>query len=430
MLKNTIVTLGIISSFSIYHIASADEYHYDSFLDFLEQTQIHGDIRSYYFTRDYTNPNVLDQSAYSLGGNIRFLTAPFLTGFQVGGAYYTAQSLGLNNKNPKKVDVTLPGNDIGVLGQIYLQYHITPLLIRVGDQMINTPWMPSGDSRIIPATYQGIYAVWTPITDWSFTGLRMFQFKGRPADEFSATNLYNPENVGGSPISKLNGTTDNGAWGFGANYAHGPINSETWYYQFLDFGNLIYDNTQYNFNFRPDIQPLIAAQVFKEYGDGDNILQQVSTGKADAGGYGLLAGLVFYNAKFTAGFNQIFSDGDAFKNGDIVSPYTTGYADDPLYSTSMIAGLIEKSSGEAYKLTASYAALQKDLLLSVSFAQYFTEPQVKDTDETDFDVSYSFAHWPNKFLKDLSIRNRLGIQTGDPNKGTFYYNRVMLQYSF
>ena len=201
-------------------------------------------------------------------------------------------------------------------------------------------------------------------------------------------------------------------------------------YQFLDFGKLIYNNTQYNFNNNPNIQPIIGAQVFAETGDGDNILQKVSSGAADSSGYGLLAGLVFYNAKLTAGFNQIFSDGDAYKNGDLVSPYTSGYADDPLYTTSMIAGLVEKSSGKAYKLTASYGAFQKDLLLAVSFAQYFTEPQVSDTDETDFDVSYSFNHFPWPYLKGLSIRNRLGIQTGDPVKGTFYYNRVMLQYSF
>lgn len=429
MIRKIILIISIAIIIFPIQFSQAEDYHYDSFLDFLEKTQTDGDIRSYYFTRDYTNPDVLDQSAFSLGGNIRFLTAPVLSGFQIGAAYYTAQSLGLNSSNPAKVDQTLPGNDIGVLGQAYIQYQTAPLFIRAGDQLINTPWMAAGDSRMIPATYRGIYGTWTPGKDWTITALRMFEFKSRVADRFSQTNLYNPANLGTS-ITGLGDTTDQGAWGFGASYKINSFNSEIWGYQFLDYGKLLYNNNQYNFMINPTFQPLIGAQVFAETGDGDNILQQVSTGKADSKGYGLLAGLVFYNAKLTASFNQIFTSNGAYKNGDIVSPYTTGYADDPLYTTSMIAGLVEKSAGDAYKLTASYAALQKDLILSVSFAQYFTQPQFVDTDETDFDVSYSLTHYSNKYLKNLSIRNRLGIQTGDPAKGTFYYNRVMLQYSF
>jgi len=401
----------------------------NDFLDFLEKTQINGDIRSYYFTRDYTNPNVEDQSAYSLGGNIRVLTAPFLSGFQLGAAYYTAQSLGLNSDDPTKVDQTLPGNDIGVLGQAYIQYQHKPILIRVGDQLINTPWMPAGDSRMIPATYRGIYSVWTPDSHWTVTGLRMTEFKSRVADDFSATNLYNPDNKG-TPIAGLDDTTDQGAWAAGVSYTQSSFTSEVWAYQFLDFGKLFYNNNQYTFNLNSNFKPIVGAQLFKETGDGDNILQDVSSGKADSSGYGLLAGLAAYNAKLTVGYNQIFSSSDAYKNGDIVSPYTSGYADDPLYTTSMIAGLVEKSSGEAVKVTGSYSMLDSALLMSTSFARYFTEPEVDDTNETDFDVTYSFLHSPDKYLRGLSIRNRLGIQTGDPNKGTFYYNRVMLQYSF
>ena len=222
MLKKIFV---VVSALLICQLASAED-SYNDLLDFFEKTQINGDIRSYYFTRDYSNPDAVDQSAYSLGGNIRILTAP-LFGFQVGAAYYTAQSLGLNSKNQAEVDRTLPGNDIGVLGQLYIQYKGGPIFLRVGDQLINTPWMPAGDSRIIPATYQGVYGVWTPDQNWTFTGLRMIAFKSRVADSFSETNLYNPDNFG-TAIPKLDDTTDQGAWGIGANYNSGPFNSETW----------------------------------------------------------------------------------------------------------------------------------------------------------------------------------------------------------
>lgn len=406
------VIASTISILSIQTPAIAED---NPLLEYFEKTQVNGDIRSYYFTRDYTNPDLLNQSAYSLGGDIRFLTAP-IYGFQVGAAYYTAQSLGLNSDNPEKVDQTLPGNDIGVLGQAYIQYQISPLLLRVGDQLINTPWMSAGDSRMIPATYRGVYSVWTPMPNWTITGLRMFEFKSRIADSFSATNLYNVD------------STDHGDWAFGANYHSKALSSELWAYQFMDFGKLFYSNSQYTFNEKSPWQPLVGLQLFKETGDGDNVLQQVSSGKADSQGYGLLTGLSYDHAKLTVGYNQIFSASGAYKNGDIVSPYTTGYADDPLFTTSMIGGLVEKSSGQAAKITASYAAFQNDLLLSTSFAHYITDPEVPNTDETDLDVTYSFNHV--QYLKGLSVRERLGVQTGDPAKGTFYYNRIMLQYSF
>ncbi|MBS0350006.1 MAG: OprD family outer membrane porin [Proteobacteria bacterium] len=429
MLKKLLTVSLFLVAFGVACPSLAEDDTNDPFLEWLEKTQIDGDIRSYYFTRDYTNPDLLNQSAYSLGGNLRFITAPFLQGFQIGAAYYTAQSLGLNSDNPVQVDQTLPGKDIGVLGQAYIQYTRAPFFIRAGDQIITTPWIAPGDSRIIPASYRAVYATWAPLPDLIFTGLRVFEFKSRVADDFSKTNLYNPENLG-TPIAKLDDQTNQGAWAVGGSYHWRNLNSQLWFYQFLDYGKLIYDENQLVIPVNPAFSPLLGAQAFNESGDGDNVLAQVSSGKANSAGYGLLGGFVLYNAKVTLGFNQILTSSGAFKNGDVVSPYTTGYADDPLFTTSMIAGLIEKSAGKAYKITGSYAALQKDWLFSVSYAQYFTEPQVPNTDETDFDVTYLFDHCPYSYLRHLSIRDRLGIQTGDPSKGTFYYNRVMLQYSF
>ena len=142
---------------------------YDEIVHFLDQTTIDGDIRSYYFSRNFREVpsefNDPSQAAYSLGGNIRILTAPVLGGFQAGAALYTAQDLGLNSDNPKHVDQTLPGDNITVLGQLYLQYKRGDFLIRGGDQLINTPWMGPSDSRMIPATYRGVYGTFNTLPE-------------------------------------------------------------------------------------------------------------------------------------------------------------------------------------------------------------------------------------------------------------------------
>ncbi len=441
MLTNRIL-LVILSSMSIFLVslvskaegdAAPTNANVNSIEEFFDRMQTNGDLRSYYFTRDYTNPDVTNQASYSLGGNMRILTPPVYD-FQIEAAYYTAQSMGLNSDNFTQLDPTLPGNDIGVLGQAYLQYHRGSFLIRAGDQLINTPWLAAGDSRMIPATYRGIYSEWTPNSNWMITGMRILSFKSRVEDEFSRTNLYNPQNFG-TPIKALDDRTDNGAWALGINYHTQDWMTSVWGYQFLDFAKLLYGDTQYVFHVDWHLHPLLGSQVFGETGDGNNILEEVSSGKASSAGYGLLTGFTYHldgfsydSFRLTLGFNQIFSNKDAFKNGDIVSPYTTGYADDPLFTTSMIAGLVEKSSGEALKVQGTYFALDKDLSISSSFARYFTQPEVPNTNETDLDIIYAFNH--THYLHGFSIRDRFGVLTGDPTKGTFYYNRVMLQYSF
>lgn len=402
---------------------------FDEIASYLEQTTIDGDLRSYYFIRDYTAPNTINQTAYSLGGNIRILTAPVLGGLQFGAALYTAQPLDLNSDNPKAVDQTLPGKPITVLGQAYVQYQHSDFLIRAGDQLINTPWLGPSDSRMIPATYRGIYGSWKPNGQWEFDALRVFEFKGRTADGFSATNLYNPENTGGTPIAGLEGTTDDGAQAVGAIYKNAGLSAELWGYQFFDFAKLAYGDFQYTFKNNNGFHPIVGAQVLTEGGDGDNVLADVSSGSAHANAIGAIAGIENQDLRLTLAYNNVFSHEGAYKNGDIVSPYTTGYATDPLYTTSMIAGLAEKGPGSAYKLSGTYFAFHKKLALTTSYARYYTMPFTANTAETDFDVTY-FPFLENKHLKGLSIRNRLGVMTGDPSKGTFCYDRIMLQYSF
>ncbi len=399
----------------------------DAIQDFWNDTKITGEVRSYYFTRDYSKPGKIRQSAYSLGGDLDLLTGSFFGGFRIGAAVYTAQSLGLNSDDALHVDSTLPGKSINALGQAYLQYSRGAFLIRGGDQLINTPWLNAADSRMIPETYRGFLGTFTPNKDLTFTAFRIYEFKSRVANDFSATNVYNPENQG-MPIAKLGTTTNDGAQAMGVHYKTEVIDTQLWGYQFLDYAKLFYTDVQYTFKNKSAINPLIAAQFLTETGDGNNTLNQVSTGKANSTGYGALVGVEVPSAKITFAYNRIIPSTGAFNNGDVVSPYTL--TSDPLYTTSMIAGLVDKTVGDAWKIAGTAYAFEKQLQLMASYAKYYTKPYLPDTAEADFDVTYTFKKSRYKFLHGLSIRNRLGVMTGDPTRGTFCYNRLMLQYSF
>lgn len=399
---------------------------YESWYDFVRQTSIDGKLRAYYFTRNHlAAPN---QSAFAIGGQINVLTAP-LYGFSVGTSFYTAQNLGLNNPNPIFVDPTVPGQAVSVMGQGFLQFKFRQLLLRGGYQLIDTPWLGPSDSRVIPATYYGLYGTFSPIESLTFTALRIFDFKGWTANTFSPTNLYNTNNLGGTPIPTLGTTPNRGTLALGAttHLKEMGVNAQAWYYQFYDFANMFYVEGNYHMPKNSWlVRPIVGIQALNETASGSNLIDKATGKSVGSNVLGALLGIENEWGSLTVAYNTIPQNASLFRGGDIVSPYTSGYATDPLYTTSMKAGLIEKGAGQAYKATATIFLLEKQLRIITSYGLYYTNPIINNTREFDFDVTYFFTG-P---LKGLSIRNRLGVLNGVVETGQLINNRIMLQYEF
>jgi hypothetical protein len=412
----SVILLGLVATAS-----SAAE----SIDNFVENIKISGKLRMYDFTRNYATPNLPQQTAFALGGNINLLTPDlYFKGLQADVDFYTAHTLlGLNSSNPALVDRTL-GESINVLGQAYLQYGYHDFLVKAGRQIIDTPWINPSDSRMIPNSYQGVYVSYQPIKSVKLTALRLFEFKDRISDSFSDINLYNPEAMG-DVIPKLADVRDRGAAAIGGEYKNKNLDSQLWYYQFYDFSKLVYADGEYDFTPCSAITPFVGAQVLRETADGRNYIAHFTGDSVDSSAYGLLLGVKNNYFKLSMGYNRIFEDNSSFKHGDIISPYTAGYATDPLYTTSMIAGLVEKGAGDAIKASGSLFLLDKKLTLTGSYAKYFV-PNNNNTQEINGDVKYSF----DGKLKGFSVRDRVGVLYNDVRLGRFIYNRVMLEYAF
>lgn len=393
---------------------------------FLPPFPIHfdGDIRSYYFTREYSDPAVDNQSAFSLGGKINALTDEFWHGFKIGGTLYTAQSLGLDSDSPLRQDKSLPGSPVTVLGQSFGQYQNQFILARLGNQIVKTSWLNDADSRMIPAAYQGLYVAVTPLPGWDLVGMRMISFKGRTNSHFTKTNLYDEEDRG-TPVLKLDNKTDIGSLNFGSTYEYKDIlHAHAWFYHFYNYANLAYADVKYTLETNSKVTPLAGLQLGNEWNDGSEILNSAGQGNTQAQIIGALIGIKALDGKISLGVNYLPKHNGAFGNGDVVSPYTSGYISDPLYTTSMIAGLVEKAAGTAFKITAEYNFFDKALNVIATYAKYNTQPYLHNTDETDLDVTFR----PTGLFKHLSIRNRIGFLNGNQHLGHFVYNRVMLQY--
>jgi hypothetical protein len=120
----------------------------------------------------------------------------------------------------------------------------------------------------------------------------------------------------------------------------------------------------------------------------------------------------------------------AVGGGALISPYTTNYATDPLFTTSMIRGLVEEGPGHAWKAKALYNFLDKKLQVVVAYAKYDTDLRGASHDIYG-DIIYNF----DGALKGLQLRDRWERSTGgidnlNPGNESFTYNRLMISYKF
>lgn len=374
--------------------------------DYLAKSRLSGDLRMYYFSRDFQSAALPDQAAFSLGGRLGLQTAP-LAGVNAGLSFFTANPLGLNGGNAAEVDRSLPGATVNVLGEAYVQYRNPLITLRLGNQLVSTPWMNPSDSRMIPAAFQGIYAAVDPTPNLRLVAMRMFRFKGRTADTFSSTNLLSDRN-------------DKGVLSAGVLYRASGVLAQAWYYQFYGFARLFYGDLLYTFHKDHTVAPFVAAQYTREFGDGANYLGKVNTTV-----YSVMAGLNIGTLGVAVAVSKIPSHPGAYHDGNVLSPYTGHYNTGPIFTNSMMSGMVKKAVGAAYKLSLSYLALHRQLRLLASYAVYHTLPYASNTSETDFDLT-----WFPRRLKGLSLRDRVGVERGVERTGTFVYNRFMLQYSF
>ena len=418
----------------------ADPDFEDQLLDFLKATTYHGKLRAYFFERAYTQPGAIDQSAFSLGGFAGLIT-PQYHGLQAGLTLASTNSLGLNPKNPKQVDDTLPGDTIYVLAEAYLEYRQRYFKLRGPDQILDAPWIMASDAREKPSAYRAAYLELYPFKDvdalsaFSLIGLQVFAFNSRDEAAFATSNVYIPGHAGGTSLQALSGQTAPGTTAFALKYGKEgtPLSAQLWWHEFYNFSRLIWLDLNYLEKTSAGINPLFGFQFGSQSPDGQNTLGLAGQGIAgNTQVYGVLGGIDGSLGRITVAYNGVTRQNGAFANGDIISPYSSGYSTDPLYTSQMIGGLIEKQSpGGAFKVLGTVYLLDKQITGLLSYTRFFVQPSANyeaQPSETNLDITYRFAERSN--LDGLTIRNRFGCEVGNLNYGHFYYERFQIQYQF
>jgi outer membrane porin, OprD family. len=418
-------------------LAGCGSAHAETIAQWLSHSHIDGNLRNYYFTQTFTGsaPNT---SAYSLGGKIEIATQP-VYGLSADVAFYTANDLGVNDAHdPKRIDALLMGTNhtLNTVGQSYLQYQDHWLRLRAGNQLLDTPWMWGADAFMVPNTFEALDAVITPTPGLSIEALRSLRYKYRARPDFGRYSLLN---LGPSADLYPNlPDTDNGAMAVGIRGDGAPVGvrgakAQVWLYKFYNFANLFYADGGYTLPMGA-WSPFVDGQIAREWNNGAALL-----GPVNATIYGVKLGLHTPIGVFHWAYNQTptrtaYTPPGGVRtlyNGNFVSPYEEQNNIDPLYTTIMDYGMVSVSApGHAWQAGFADHPLRQ-VKFEYTFTRYDTEPYYGNVTANTLDVTYL----PGHFFKGLSLRNRLSIDHGFRNvanvpSGTFYDERVMIQYSF
>ncbi|WP_430389937.1 hypothetical protein [Dyella sp. 20L07] len=416
-----------------------------SFNDIFNNGHVDGELRLYNFNRLYNIPTTPDSHTLSLAALINAQTGTVLGGLSAGGSFVTANALGTMSDNVAKIDTSLmgPNNSLAAFSQAYLQYKRDWFLFRGGYQYLNTPWMGTNDSRVIPSSYNAVLVGFNPIKDWNIYGIRTFSWKSRTSDGMYSDNLYYPSKYDGDSMYGNNGALPNtapkanGTWAAGTTYSNDAIKAEAWYYNFLRFARMGYINGTYTFKTDTHFNPFISLQYLTENSSDNNVfvdthtkLVGVAGDRVRAEAWGADVGTSIYDGRIDFAYNKLSGESGAVGDGALISPYTVNYGTDPLFTTSMIRGLVEVGPGHAWKARAQYFFFNKKLQLVAAYAKYTTLER-GDSHDLYFDIIYNM----DNVLKGLTLRDRWersagGIANLNPGNESFTYNRLMISYKF
>ncbi len=469
-----------------------------------------GYLRGYYFTRQNASgyKSGVNQASLSaaldLHGDYKFQNS----GFSVGATYLYSNPLN-NCADPAshfsppcgKVkapalnpDDTLPGFSLSTLYEAYVQYQSHTTAVKVGDQVINTPWANASDSRLKPEAFQGADLSYKFNHDWTGELSYYNAFENRVSSQFFRSTLltYNPADAPGQSslvnVSGSNGqsmTTNNGFFYGRLGYANGSnVVANAHYYAFSDIANLLWLDGKYTL--KGNLKPYVAAQFGNEMNAGSSLV-----GKISAQVFGIAGGLsVTPNVTVTLGYNDIPSKSATVAlptglscqstagkintlptnvgaadyylanggpncvaqpsvggvnyatvyYGGIASPYTDSYATDPLFTSSISQGMVDRRTfGQAGKLAVGFVSDNKRFVATIARALYAYGNNaigVEPTQETNIDAMYYFSAVPKAgAYKGFLIRHRYAERTiantalygGLP---LFKYNRTQFEYDF
>lgn len=395
--------------------------------------------------------NVMSEASYvdqtgsnnfGYGVNI-FAQTGFVAGFSFGGFFTIMNPVfatNLDPTDPLQQAQGLPVNQQITTQELFTEYQFSNIVqANLGWIGINnSPWLTYYQNNALNLiTYQGASFNVHPGGGWLVTGLFLNGVQQLGSSDFNSQTFYgyNSAYSSGGLIAQDSNNASSGTAALGANWSvpDNSFNLRLWGYQFENYANLAYADSNLKLIATDDLSFTIGLQGAIEGSSGANALENNGYGSVRSNMVGLMLGLDYSIFGLQVSYNNIWGPSTAYGGGDLVSPYTYQYATDPLYTTGWLAGMIEKSSsGSAYKIAPSLSLLNNNLIIGPSYEYYATSvsqlvpTSIPDTSEYDLQITYNIPQ-----IKGLTIFTGGGylLQPEDIG-GNIYSAQVMVNYLY
>lgn len=433
----------------------------------LGHLSVSGKVRGYDFQRFNRVQNAANPNRHAL----EFAGLPHLsyrlgnTPFNVGYTYGGATGFGFNNgPNPianSRIDNTLPGYPLNQpVHEFYVQYKDANNAVTVGTQELNHPWTPNSDSRVTPASYEGVDSTFKLLNSLSFSLTRILAFEQRNSSGFEPNTLLTAA-YPGATVARNNPFTP-GTLRVALNFHpldRAVVSAEN--YEFYNIVNLTYAEGKYGLDPYVKANPYLAVQYVAENSLGTsqigivrnhtvggqlgasvvkNLLLAVSGdfsppeyAEVSASSAAQAQSAYFVGGGGTGDAVRIGPNRYRVAYGGLASPYTDSLGTDPLYTTQITQGLADRrSAGNSYKAALVFTSSTKQLKLIADEAwyQYSNDISRNLTSEFNADATYYFNKVRPGAYKGFFVRVRISPRNQPTLPYRFEYQRFQTEYDF
>jgi hypothetical protein len=346
---------------------------------------------------------------------------------------------GINPSDPTQQAQGLAINEQITPQELFAEYQYSNIL-QVDAGLIgisNSPWLTFYQNNALNlVTYQGAMVNVHPGGGWLITGLALNGMQRLGQSGFSDQTFYNYNefyNAGGLQETGTNGSSGTTALGASWSTASNDFNVRLWGYQFNNYANLAYADSNLKLPVNKDLNFTISAQGGIEGGNGQgnsNVFNQSGIGSVNSNFVGLQLGMNYDMFALQGSYNNIWGGGgNTYRGGGIVSPDTFGLATDPLYTTGWLIGMVELAGGSAYKVAPSLNLLDGNLQIGPSY-EYFATNSMPSAYEYDLQIVYNIPQ-----VKGLTIFGGYGYLFQDKSEapgtiGNTYQGQIMVSYLY
>jgi hypothetical protein len=322
--------------------------------------KVSGQIRAGYIWQDPSANSYLQNYTTAIGGVLRYETAP-LYGFSGGVGFYTSHAIMplSGDRDEGKFNESMASDDkyYDILAEAYLNYQYENLNIRIGRQLIDTPYADSDDIRMTPNTFEGILASYQ-ISDFTLLGAYLSKWQG-PDAEYKFEDLLED----GDGVALLAVT-----------YSKDDLEAGIWYYNADNSANIFYIDASKAFQITNDINTKISMQYANQ--------SEIDNSGIDASLYGAMVEFGYHGLSLSVAYDKVDVDSGSSYFGGFGGG--VGYVN--MYETTA-ASLAENSSVESYKLAIAYE-FNSDLNIGFEYGNFKNDAK-DEIDEYDFIVEYN-----------------------------------------